>query len=45
MITLARLVEATKREQRSSRAVNPDALLKKLFFKNAVFAVVAEKVG
>jgi ubiquinone/menaquinone biosynthesis C-methylase UbiE len=34
-------VSETKAAQRSSKATNPDALLKKLFFKNALFEVIA----
>ncbi len=37
-------IRATKSAQRSSKATNPDALLKKVFFKNALFEIVAEKV-
>jgi ubiquinone/menaquinone biosynthesis C-methylase UbiE len=33
-------VSETKAAQRASKAVNPDALLKKMFFKNALFEVV-----
>ena len=34
-------IAETKAEQRTDKAVNPDALLKKLFFKNALFEVIA----
>lgn len=34
-------VAETKAEHRAEKAVNPDALLKKIFFKNALFEVVA----
>jgi len=34
-------VSETKTAQRASKAVNPDALLKKIFFKNALFEVIA----
>lgn len=36
-------VAATKQEQRSSKRFDGDSLLKKVFFKNAVFEIVAEK--
>ena len=36
-------VAETKKAQRNSNAMNPDALLKKVFFKNALFEVVALK--
>jgi SAM-dependent methyltransferase len=34
-------VAETKAAQRAAKAVNPDVLLKKLFFKNALFEVIA----
>lgn len=37
-------VDATRRDQRASRATDPDSLLKKLFFKNALFSVVAKRL-
>lgn len=36
-------VAETKRAQRNSKEWNPDALLKKIFFKNALFELVAVK--
>lgn len=36
-------VEETKTAQRNSSALNPDALLKKLFFKNALFELIGVK--
>jgi len=37
-------VPETRTAQRASKAVNPEAILKKLFFKNALFEVIAEKL-
>jgi SAM-dependent methyltransferase len=36
-------VAQTKIEHRNSKIANPDALLKKLFFKNALFELIAKK--
>lgn len=36
-------VAETKKAQRNSKEMNPDALLKKLFFKNALFELLAVK--
>lgn len=38
-------VLATNSAQRDSKAMDPDSLLKKLFFKNALFEMVAERIG
>jgi hypothetical protein len=34
-----------KAAQRAAKAVNPDALLKKMFFKNALFELVGVRVN
>ena len=36
-------VAATRASQRTSKQMNPDAILKKLFFKNALFELLAER--
>ncbi len=38
-------VAATRTAQRSARALNADAVLKKVFFKNALFELLAQKRG
>lgn len=43
LISQSSTVRETKKAQRNSRAMNPDALLKKVFFKNALFELVAVK--
>jgi len=43
-LEMSSTVPATRAAQRASRALNPDALLKKVFFKNAVFEVIAERL-
>lgn len=37
-------INTTKAAQRASKSINPDTLLKKLFFKNALFEVVTERL-
>ena len=41
IVEQATTVSETKTAQRISKAANPDALLKKMFFKNALFEVIA----
>lgn len=45
IISQSTTVAATKSAQRSLKAMEPDALLKKLFFKNALFELLAQKPG
>jgi len=45
IISQSSTVAATSSAQRSSRAMDPDSLLKKVFFKNALFEILAEKTG
>jgi SAM-dependent methyltransferase len=43
ILSQASTAAETRKEQRRSRSFDPDSLLKKMFFKNAVFEVVAVK--
>ena len=43
IISQTSTIAETRAAQRSSRAMDPDALLKKLFFKNALFELIAQR--